>query len=207
MQTSLVEAYNSMPISDRSEKLPRRIFLDTNVIQYLTDFGEFIFDNYLEDGRLITARGKEISEGTFLFNQIISLNKIFLGLDRTSMHFAISEYIYQEVQKKNDPHLTSYFSDLWQYWNSIIEGNGENAFKGYGKRKLARIQSDKSIIDGLSKSDFQVLCDALVLECDAILTCDKYRNRQNWIYNKYGIMVLYPSDFIAIIEEFQHLWY
>lgn len=207
MQASLAERYNSMSFMERFDQLPQRLFLDTNIIQYFTDFGEFIFDNYMKEGRLVTSKGKEILEGSFLFNQIACLNKILLGLNRTSMHFAISEFIYEEVKKKNDPHLTLYFSDLWQYWNKIVEEAGEGAFKGYGKRKLARIQSDKSIIQGLSKNDFRVLSDALLLECDAILTCDKFRNRQNWIYDKYRIMVLYPSDFMEIIRDFQALWY
>jgi hypothetical protein len=204
---NLVDRNKDLPLWVRFQRLPRRVFLDSNVIQYLSDFGEFIFDNCMEDASLITTRGKQIPEDTFLFNQLICLNRIFLGLDRTSIHFAISDFIYQEVQKKNDPKLTSYFSELRQNWNTIIEENGENALTGYGKRKMARIQSDKSIINGLSKSDFQVLSDALVLECDAILTCDRYRNRQNWIYDKYRIMLLYPSDFMEIIQDFQALWY
>jgi hypothetical protein len=60
-------------------------------------------------------------------------------------------------------------------------------------------------VSGLAKEDFRVLTDALLLECQAILTCDKSRNRQAWIAGKYWILILYPSDFLRIILDFQTL--
>ena len=97
-------------------------------------------------------------------------------------------------------------ADLCQYWQDNLISVGDGAFVEYGKRKLVRLQSDKALINGLSKEDFKVLSDAVVLECQAVLTCERYHNRQAWIAEKYRILVLYPSDFTRRIQDFQTLW-
>lgn len=201
-----VENFNSKPAQERFFKLPVRLFMDTNIVQYLSDFAEFICDGYSDEGKLFTSNGREIGVDSFLYKELNCLRQIFLNIERSPFHFAVSYNVFKEVQQKNDPYLTRWFSDLWDYWQAVLGERGENAFVGFGRRKLARIQSDSSIKNGLSKSDFKILCDALELECDAILTCDKYRSRQGWIYSKYGIMVLYPSDFLEITNGFHSLW-
>lgn len=201
-----IESYLQRSFEQRYGELPRRIFLDSNIIQYLCDFGDFIFESYSEESRLISSSGKEIPNDSFLYREIICLNEVFGIPNRVPFQFATSNFIYEEVLKKYDLDRARYFFEIWNHWQYHIKEMKGDAFKGYGKRKLARIQSDKSIIAGLSKSDFQVLCDALLLESDVLLTCDRYRNRQSWVYSKYRIMILYPSDFFQIIREFQALW-
>lgn len=80
--------------------LPRRIFLDTNILQYLQDFGEFIFDHYQENNQyLISPRGKKILTGTELYKEIEALRFMLLGIDRSNIEFAVSESTFKEVQK------------------------------------------------------------------------------------------------------------
>ena len=204
MEPDLAKRFNLLNFGERYEKIPTRIFMDTNIIQYLGTYGEFIFENYFEDDIFLDQRGEELSP--FLINEINSLRILLLGIDRSPFHFAFSLNIYNEVQKKGDASLSSYFLDLYQYWQSIVWDLGNAAFSGAGKGHLRTVKTDTSIIGALSKKDFHVFCDAVELECNAILTCDKFRKRQNWIYDKYNIMVLSPTDLLEIMKDFQGLY-
>jgi hypothetical protein len=187
------------------ENLPRRIFLDTNIVQYLADFGEFIFDNYRENEDYFeTPRGKYLQSDSFLFQQILALQEIVTPVTRLPYHFVVSEKTYDEIQKTLN--YLNWFNDLWQYWQSTILECEENAFTGEGERKFQYLQKNTSLKENLSKKDFEIVCDAVKLECDAILTCDKFRKNQLWIYQKYGILILSPSDFLILIKDFKPLW-
>jgi len=48
MKNNLIDEYASYDIIKQFDSLSGRVFLDTNVLQYLQDFGEYIFDNYNE---------------------------------------------------------------------------------------------------------------------------------------------------------------
>lgn len=208
MKTTLSSEFNKRQFQERLENLPQRIFLDSNVVQYINDFGEFIFDNYNEnENYFVGPKGKKIKREDFLFQQIIALRQIFIAVERTPFEFAISQGVYDEIRKKNDHHLIRWFYDLWDYWQTVVQEHDGNAFAGHGKLNSNRLQSDKSLKEALSQKDFKIFSDAVELECDAILTCDKYRHRQEWIYKKYGLMVLYPTDFIELTADFQSLWY
>jgi hypothetical protein len=52
IQAFFIILYRTLLINNASErfiKLPRRIFLDTNVIQSLYSFSSFIWDNFMDD--------------------------------------------------------------------------------------------------------------------------------------------------------------
>jgi hypothetical protein len=84
-------------------RLPRKIFLDTNIVQYLFDFGEFIFDNYREsESYLESPKGKQLQSDTFLFQQILALQEIFTPTTRLLYYFVVSGSIYNEIQKNSD---------------------------------------------------------------------------------------------------------
>ena len=96
---------------------------------------------------------------------------------------------------------------MWEHWQTVIETYNGNAFSGQGELLSKQLQSDNSIKGAFSKKDFKIFCDAIELECNALLTCDKFRDRQSWVYKRYGLMILYPTDFIEITSEFQALWF
>jgi hypothetical protein len=190
------------------KNIPQRIFLDTNVVQYIHDFGEYIFENHTDSNDFFeNSRKKKIHKGTFLYNEIEALNIIFSAVERTPFDFAISEKVFHEINSGNNHNLNRYFYDLWDYWQTTIFEYGDEAFTGKGETKAENLISDKSLVGALSKKDFGILHDAIELECDAVLTCDKFRNRQAWIYKKYQIMALYPSDLVTLIKPYQALWF
>src|SRR4030066_1231432 len=146
LEANFISEFNKQQFQERFEKLPKRIYLDTNVVQYVSDFGEFIFDNYNEnEDYFVGAKGKKIEREDFLFGQIEALRQIFITVERTPFEFAISTGVYEEIQRKNDYHLTRWFYELWDYWQTVIGEYNGNAFTGNGKVFLNHLHSDNSI--------------------------------------------------------------
>ena len=190
------------------ESLPRRIFLDTNILQYLQDFGEFIFDHYQEDERyLISPRGKKILTGSALYNEIEALRFLFLGIDRANIEFVVSKNTFEEVKKKQDARYKQWFFEIWDYWQNILrEHEGRVPFKLAGSQ-LDKFDQDQSILGRLSKSDSRIIRDAIFFDCHAVLTTDKFLDLYKEIEVKYKLMILCPTGFLKLIEPSQALWY
>lgn len=188
--------------------LPRRIFLDTNILQYLQDFGEFIFDHYQEnDDYLISPRGKEVPMGTTIYKEIEALRFLLLGIDRTNVEFAISENTFDEVQKKQDTNYRRWFFEMWDYWQNILrEHRGKIPSKSVELR-LEKFSNDRSLLGRLSKADSEIIRDAIFFDCHAILTADKFRALHEEVNDKYKLMILHPTDLLKLLQPFQALWY
>lgn len=136
------------------ESLPRRIFIDTNILQYLQDFGEFIFDHYQENKKyLISPRGKKILIGSALYKEIETLRLLLLGIDRTNIEFAVSKNTFEEVKKKKDVSYIHWFFDIWDYWENILQEYNEEIPSKFAKEKTERFENDYSILGRLSNAD------------------------------------------------------
>ncbi len=190
------------------ESLPSRIFLDTNILQYLQDFGEFIFDHYQKnDEYLISPRGKKILTGTALFEEIETLRFLLLGIDRTNIEFAISESTFTEVQRKRDNSYTRWFFEMWDYWQNILQEYRDKIPSKSTELRLEKFDNDRSLLERLSMADAEVIRDAIFFDCHAILTSDKFRDFHEEINDKYRLMVLHPTNLLKLLKPFQALWY
>lgn len=188
--------------------LPRRIFLDTNILQYLQDFGEFIFDHYQEnDQYLVSPRGKKILTETELYKEIEALRSVLLGIDRSNIEFAVSESTFEEVQKKRDSNYRRWFFEIWDYWQTILREYKSKIPSKSVSSRLGEFSQDRSLLGRLSKSDSKIIQDAISLDCHAVLTVDKFRDLHKEVKAKYKLMILYPTDFLKLIGPFQALWY
>lgn len=188
------------------ELLPRRIFLDTNILQYLQDFGEFIFDHYQENEEcLVSPKGKEISKGTPLYQEIEALRFLLLGIDRTNVELAVSGNTFKEVQRKQDSGYTRWFFEMWDYWQTILRSYKDGIASE--PDKLKRFDGDTALLGRLSKNDTAIIRDAVSFDCNAILTTDKFRNFREEVNSKYKIMILYPTDLWGLLKPWQALWY
>lgn len=190
------------------ESLPRRIFLDTNVLQYLDDFGEFIFDHHQKNEKyLISSKRRKIRKGTSLYQEIKALRFLLLGIDRTNIEFVISESTFKEVQRKRDDGYTKWFFDMWDYWQSILQEHGDEIPSISTKLRLEEFDNDHSILERLSKADRKIIRDAISFDSNAILTTDKFKSIHKDINGKYGLMVLSPNDLWELLKPWQALWY
>ncbi len=64
---TLIEQINAWDSFTQFNSIPGRIFLDTNVLQYLQDFGEYIFEHYRESEDYFQAQKDKIKKVTRLF--------------------------------------------------------------------------------------------------------------------------------------------
>ena len=61
---TLIEQIKARDSFSQFNSIPGRIFLDTNVLQYLQDFGEYIFEHYRESEEYFQTRKGKIKKGT-----------------------------------------------------------------------------------------------------------------------------------------------
>ena len=194
--------------------MPGRIFLDTNVLQYLQDFGEYIFDNYRESkDYFITSKGKIISKNNSLYKQIIALHDIFININRTNIEFALSQSVFDEVKRKKrgnqvDISFIQWFYDVWDHWQAVLQSYKDDPISDEALERYKKAQIDKSLFGCLSEKDRKIILDAIYLDCDALLTVDKFarQNFQYFVYREYQLMAIKPTGLVEILKPFQALW-
>ena len=94
---------------------PGRIFLDTNALQYLQNFGEYIFEHYRESEEYFQPRKGKIKKGTRLFNEIEALHDFFIGIERAHFEFALPPSVYEEISASRDKRFVQWFHDVWDH--------------------------------------------------------------------------------------------
>ncbi len=86
---------------------PKRIFLDTSVINFIVDHSEIIFDG--------CAISEKINER--IYNDIRGLAQIFYYADHNAIEMVISKTTFNEIQatsnKVKREKLLNYCSELW----------------------------------------------------------------------------------------------
>ncbi|MBE0338719.1 hypothetical protein [Paenibacillus sp. 23TSA30-6] len=208
MKEDLISRINGQEFSDRWDKFPKRILLDTNIIQITYNFGDYIYDvGNLSDEIFSSRSGKRVLKSQRLHSEVVCLRELFRGIDRTNIEFAVSRSVHREVEAKNDSLMLSWFLEWADYFDGFLAQYEKPPWSGKGKEAALQAANDKTILSNLSEKDRRIFLDCLELECNAILTYDKYRNTQDWMYKNYGIMILYPSDLWRFMKEFGYLWY
>ena len=107
--------FNLIPVCVPRTGRPGRIFLDTNALQYLQDFGEYIFEHYRESEEYFQARKDKIKKGTRLFKEIAALHDFFIGINKAHFEFALSPSVYKEVSASGDKRFVRWFHDAWDH--------------------------------------------------------------------------------------------
>ena len=207
---TLVEYIQSKDNLTHFHLIPGRIFLDTNVLQYLQDFGEYIFDNYRESEEYFQTQKGKIKKGTRLFNEIEALHDFFICTFRAHFEFALSEAVCHEVVDKGDTSFIQWLRDVWEHWEAVIsEYEDGSAFSMEAEKHYQMALTDKLLYGSLSKKDHEIVLDAIRFDSDALLTVDRFARDQNkkmYVFQNYGLMILTPSEFLEIIKPFQNLW-
>lgn len=177
------------------------LFLDTNIIQALHDFGEFIYDNYLSNYQ--SERIKQ-EFGSKMLSELDALRQIVFVIQRGSLPVAISVKSLRELLKiSNQPKrdgLASWNFELIGWW-----GENKRNMKFPEKNELEEatelVASGKL---GFLKhfEDRFLIAEALVLECDTFLTLDR---RTILVHKeeltKFGIDALSPREFVDKYQQ------
>ena len=180
--------------------LPRRIFLDSSVLQILEDYGEYIYDNEELDPNakiLKMPHGRENLE---------ALVKIMFVGQRANFEFAVSNSL-KEVNERGDVSYLRWAYEFLDYWNGCISSykRPSDAISGEGRRILRTINKKK--FGNLSIKDRRLIFDAVRLECHAFLTMDKrLKNNSEHIKKELGLKILSPFECWKLLEPWAALF-
>jgi len=177
--------------------LPRRIFLDSSTLQSLQNYGEFIYDNVEipeEDKIWSIPNGIENIES---LRNIVFINK------QGAFEFAISENSMIEVKAKKDYYYLIWACDVLDYWMTCLENSKMFSDKS---QKLA-IKMEGNSFGYLGKGDFNLIKDAVLLDCGAFLTMEKRLPKNSLhIYRELNLQILTPQTFWQMLLPWEGLF-
>jgi hypothetical protein len=191
---------NEKNLVEEFKNLPRRIFLDTSVLQNIVHYGEYIFEN------IEIPADDPIHKVTNGYENIFCLGSIFFVNQRAFFEFAVSENSLIEVSEKEDIHSINYAYEVFNYWVCCTEEYEESSFlSGKGKDILKALKPNK--FGYLSEKDKYLIFDAVLLECDAFLTmdlklCKNYERAKKTL----GIKILDPIKYWDLLKPFAALY-
>ena len=187
-------------------KFPRLIFLDTNIVQNLHTFGEFIYDNYFEPAitTKLSAAGPRFAEDIHALGDFISLGQ------RAGWPIVFSSGTLAELEATKRPdkraalvawgrelsyYFTSYFDESWD----VPAGSSYNEITHF--TSIQRCYLSGVLKELPDESDRQLIIDAFEYGCDMFLTMDY---RTVWRYRdevaRLGLQVMRPIEFMDYIR-------
>lgn len=179
------------------ESLPQRVFLDSSTLQVLQDYGGPVWDNEpIPDNDRIHC----FPDGPAT---VEALRRIFFVNQRALWHFALSANSLREVAAKGDARYLQWAYDVLDHWQICVEETGPPSSRG--QEMAAKLETPS--FGYLGEGDRKLLFDAVALECDAFLTCDRRLARNSYHLNaKLGILVLTPIQHWEILKPWAGLY-
>lgn len=199
---------------ERKQPLPKftqLIFLDTNIVQNLHTFGEFIYDNYLapEMAAKLSARGSRFAEDIRALSDFISLAQ------RAGWPIAVSSRTLGELgattRRDKGVALVGWGRELAYYFTSNIEEPQEEPVgSSYSEITNFTYTQRRYLSNVLKKlpdeGDRQLIVDALEYGCDVFLTMDY---RTVWRHRKevarLELQVMRPIEFMDYVRPWAGL--
>ena len=183
-------------------KLPRLIFLDTNIVQNLWSFGEFIFDNSLEVEMepKLSAKGKRFAEDICALAEFMALGR------RAGWPIAVSPGTLGELeatpQLARRIGLTTWGKELAYYFASNMyesqDANEESGHFEFGHYTVNPRQEFSDLLKFLPhENDRQLIIDALESDSEIFLTMD-YRSvsQHRDKLKRTGLLVMTPAELL-----------
>ena len=183
------------------QDVPRRVFLDTCVVNFMLDHGEQIYDG----GSIPADANQRVARDIEAMSDIMFVGK------RAMWQLAISPHTYQEIAATRDGgrrhRLDYWFEDLWQYWLGIIHENDD--LPSFVEAEDTRVRLlGSGILDVLSDmADRVLVCDAVVYRCDVFCTRDwatilKHRDH----LSELPLRIVTPVEWWSSIQPYARLW-
>lgn len=177
------------------EALPKRISLDSSILQTLHTYGGFIYD----------GESFDVKEGIWPEN-IEALRNIFLVQSRALHEFALSENSLIEVKNKGDTSYLQWAFEMLDYWQSCIRRYENSPFGGQGISLAGKLE--ESQFGYLGTKDRKLIQDATILECDVFLTIDhKLSKNAGHIHKEIGIKILMPTQYWSLLRPWASLYF
>ena len=192
-------------------RFPRPIFLDTNVVQNLQSFGEFIYDNHLTSrlSSRISASGSRFADDIYALADFMALGR------RAGWPIAVSSKTLDELEAtpRDDKRfaLANWGKELAHYFTSHSDDSSDEVetstyqelshFTFIQRRHLSALLSELP-----QESDRQLIIDALEYGCDIFLTMDY---KTVWRYrdgvSRLGIKIMRPVELMEYIRPWAGL--
>ncbi len=146
-------------------QLPRRVFLDTNVVNFILDHGGSIFDGESPEEHLSERDLADLE----------ALHLVFLTGERAHWELAVSPLTYQEISQTQSPvrraSLESWFREVWVHWRECFAEDGTLSDE-YAEELAARVVDSTLLQAFPDKADRRLICHAIAYECDTFCTRD-----------------------------------
>jgi hypothetical protein len=184
---------------DKLIDIPGRFLFDTNVVNLVLDFGEFIVD------------GGEFPDDQppALTADLIALKGIFSTGQRAAWQIAISPITYAEIARTAGDlrrrSLNNWFNELWLYWREIFneEGLSDDAATS-SERQILQSGSLATLPDD---ADCALIAHAIAYECDAFCTRDQktiLRHRHKLV--GLPLKIVSPAELWLEIKPYAAMW-
>lgn len=183
-------------MKSRFEDIPRRIFLDSSILQTLQNYGWFLYENEplsVHDPIHRDSLGTAKLEALRLIMQIA---------ERAPFEFALSRNSFVEIIAKGDSEYLQWAYDVLDHWLSCLEQAGEPR-----DNPTLLAASDSNRYSYLGAGDRALLRDAIRLECDAFLTMEnKLPKNGGHIKRTLNIRVLSPIGMWEYLQPWAALF-
>lgn len=174
---------------------PKRVFLDTSILQTLQDYGEYIYDGGDLEG---DDRIFSIPDG---FENVFALSGIVFINSRNALEFAVSSNTLREVHDRKCRDFLHWAYEMSDYWDGCVARYAEagSVFSGKGEELAERLQSNS--FGYLSEKDRSLIQDAVCLECGVFLTMERKLPRNSThIERELGIKVMQPIQYWELLK-------
>lgn len=197
-------------IADRKSALeapPYKIFLDTNVVNKIVEYGEYFFDNHLDEEKLevyssIRSEDKE---------DIEALHDTLTAFKRICMSLYLSETTLTEIDNTREPnkrhHLLNYAGEVFVHWREWgarevnLQFDDAKSFKALVEKEALSLNYLRDY------ADRKLLAEAIVLGCQVFLTMDRKTiwSKRSKVELK-GLRILRPSELWKELQPWVGLW-
>lgn len=178
-------------------ELPTRLFLDSNILQLVAEYGGVVFENEeLPEGDRI----HQVTEGP---ESLDALRMLFTVAERGPFEFIVSENSLREAADKNDRRHLQWVVDVSHHSEVCLAENGAGSDATHAQaRKLLQPS-----FGYLSAKDRAMLADAVALDCDVFLTMDlKLAKNADRLREVVGIQVLTPQGYAEQLRPWVRLF-
>ncbi len=172
--------------------LPRRIYLDTGVLQTIFDYGGTIWEAEPLQLSRHAARVQELPDDVAALRYILMVN------ERAQFQFVVTAASLREVDGQGDGGYSQWVRDVEDTWLIQSEGLVPAALATLNEARFGMI----------SVKDRRLLQDALDTGCDAFMTVEKRLPRvAPFIERTTGLRVMRPPDYWQLLEPWARLHY
>ena len=191
--------------------LPKLIFLDTNIVQNLYSFGQFIFDRVStpEVEKKLSTLGPRVTADIYALADFMALGV------RAGWPLAVSPGTQREFRAIQDPKkrdaLTAWEQRLADYFTeNFDQSQGETEESSYSEMTHFTSLQRSRMADLLKafpdKQDQQLFIDAVERGCDIFLTMDYktiWQHRDK--VKQFGLHVMTPVELLEYVRPWAGL--